>query len=120
MKIGLRPIAAVCLTLLFSSGCAQPLYHWGGYEDSLYTRYNDRSEAGQAEAFKLLEETIKGAEESNAKVPPGVFAEYGYLLFQQGDLDGSLSALQKEAELYPESQHLMQSLISRIQERQKS
>ncbi len=107
----------VLLATLWLSACAPaPMYHWGAYEDSLYKQYSDASDSGQAEAFKMLQATIQEAEADHARVPPGVYADFGYLLFQQGKVDAAIVALQKEGELYPESKQLMDTMISRIQE----
>ena len=94
----------ICLGL---PACAPTgMYHWGDYEDSLYARYTDAGEEGQAEAFKMLEVTIQEAEAKNYRVPPGVYAEYGYLLFKQGKPDQAITHFRKEAETYKESKYL--------------
>ena len=109
----------VLLATLGLSACAKPaIYHWGAYEDSLYKRYLDASESGQAEAFKMLEATIQEAEAEHARVPPGVYADFGYLLFKQGEAEAAIIALRKEGELYQESKPLMDTMISRIERRQ--
>ena len=119
MKRRLLGQTLVLLAMLWLSACAKPsIYHWGTYEDSLYKRYLDASESGRAEAFKMLEATIQEAETENTKVPPGVYADYGYLLFKQGQVDAAMMAIRKEGELYQESKHLMDTMISRIEKRQ--
>jgi len=106
--------------LLLLPACAQPLYHWGEYEESLYQRSQDPSEQGQLEAFKMLEVTIQEAEEENGRLAPGIYADYGYLLFKQGNARTAIEYFQKEAALYPESKYLMDSIISRIQKKEPS
>lgn len=104
------------LALLTVAACAPtPLFYWGQYEESLYERHKDPSEQGQAVAFKMLEVTIQEAEANKARVPPGVYADYGYLLFKQGRVDDAIAYFRKEAETYAESRYLMESIISRIQ-----
>ncbi len=108
------------LALLGLTACAPPpLFYWGQYEDSLHKRHTDPSEQGQAEAFKMLELTIQESEAKNSRVPPGVYADYGYLLFKQGKVDDAVVFFRKEAETYKESKYLMESIISRI-ERKKA
>ena len=117
MKIQSTPLPLLMVYLLSLSACAPaPMYHWGAYEDSLHKRYLDASDSGRAEAFEMLEATIREAEADKEQVPPGIYADYGYLLFQQGKVDAAIVALQKEGELYPESKQLMDTMISRIQE----
>lgn len=104
------------LMLLTTTACAAPpLFHWGQYEESLYARHQDLSEQGQAVAFKMLEVTIQEAEAAKSRVPPGVYADYGYLLFKQGKVEDAVVYFRKEAETYAESKYLMESIISRIQ-----
>lgn len=110
----LRSLAV--LALLGLAACAPPLlFYWGQYEESLYKRHTDASDQGQAEAFKMLELTIQEAEAKNSRVPPGVYADYGYLLFKQGKVDDAVVFFRKEAETYKESRYLMDSVISRIE-----
>ena len=114
----LRSLAV--LALLGLAACAPPpLFYWGHYEESLYKRHTDASDLGQAEAFKMLELTIQEAEAKNSRVPPGVYADYGYLLFKQGKVEDAVVFFRKEAETYKESKYLMDSVISRI-ERKKT
>lgn len=108
------------LALLGLTACAAPpIFYWGQYEESLYKRHADLSDQGQGEAFKMLELTIQEAEAKNSRVPPGVYADYGYLLFKQGKVDEAVVFFRKEAETYKESRYLMDSVISRI-ERKKA
>jgi hypothetical protein len=51
-----------------------------------------------------------------ARIPPGVYADYGVLLYLQGKSAEAVRALTKERELYPESQQFVQRLIGVIQE----
>ena len=112
-------IAAVLLVTgsVFLAGCqtSQGLYHWGGYEDSLYEYYQN-----PAELAALTEEILQLIENGNGKVPPGLYAEYGNLLLQQGKKDEAISYFRKERELWPESQHLMDSMISSLSSSQNS
>jgi hypothetical protein len=98
-------------------GCAPRLYHWGQYEDSLHARVSDASPEGRQKAFRMLEQTIQSAEQSGQRVPPGVYADYGYLLYRSNRLDEAVSYFRKEADVYPEARPLMDAVISRIDQR---
>jgi hypothetical protein len=106
----------VCLGLIIGvalAGCAPPaLYQWGEYEDSLYRRYVKEDIAG-AEAY--LRETIVAAE-LKSRVPPGVYADYGFLLYRRGDYAGAIEHFEKEKRTFPEAAPLMSKLIERIQQ----
>ena len=111
----------ILLVFCVLPACGQPaLYHWGEYEENLYLRATDTSEKAQAEAVRMLELTINEAEENNARLAPGVYADYGYLLLKQGRTQEALANFKKEAGLYPESKYFMDSVISRIQDKEKS
>ncbi|MBI3767873.1 MAG: DUF4810 domain-containing protein [Deltaproteobacteria bacterium] len=113
-----RALSAAFAAVLAASaaGCGvAPLYHWGRYEDSLYKRSVD---GDGDEARTAVEETIEAAEHHGQRVPPGVYADYGFLLFQRGQHDLAARYFGKEAQAFPESAALMNRLIAKIQERE--
>src|SRR5438445_4860374 len=97
-------------------GCAQPsIYHWGKFEDGLHDRYVNQNH-DQADAYLL--ETIGAAEQQNLRVPPGAYADYGFLLFKRGDRAGAIAYFEKERLLFPESSAFMTKLIERIKQKE--
>lgn len=99
------------------SGCApKGLYDWGSYEDSLYSRYTD-NDFIQAEAY--VSESLPTAAHP-MRVPPGVYADYGFLLYRRGDYAGALEYFEKEKSTYPESSALMTKLIGKVREKAAS
>ncbi len=95
-------------------GCGGPsLFYWGDFEQGLYERYVTEQPA-QADAYLL--ETITGAEQQHQKVPPGAYADYGFLLFKRGDRNGAIAYFEKEKKAFPESSALMAKLIDRIKQ----
>lgn len=111
-------ILAVCA--LSMSACLPPTqFHWGSYEESLFSRQQHAGAGGEAEAATMLLATINEAQANNGKVGPGIHADYGYLLFKQGRADEAITELQKEAALYPESKPLMETMVSRVQGRKE-
>jgi hypothetical protein len=106
-------IGAIALTLV---GCASPsIYHWGKFENGLHERYVSLDH-GQADAYLL--ETIGAAEQQNLRVPPGAYADYGFLLFKRGDTKGAIAYFEKEKLLFPESSAFMTKLIERIKQKE--
>jgi hypothetical protein len=97
-------------------GCASPsIYHWGKFENGLHERYVSLDH-GQADAYLL--ETIGAAEQQNLRVPPGAYADYGFLLFKRGDTKGAIAYFEKEKLLFPESSAFMNKLIERIKQKE--
>lgn len=108
------------VALTGSLGCATQstsTFYWGDYEKSLYRRYAE-GDAAYVDVYLL--ETIRSAEQRQLRLPPGVYADYGFLLYKRGDYDGALAYFEKEKRLFPESTALMAKLIERIQQQKTS
>lgn len=98
------------LVISTTSGCAtQGNYYWGGYEGALYSYYKDATKL--PELSESLKETISTAERTKKPVPPGVYAERGFLLYQQGKSTEAIPFFEKEKNKWPESTKLMNSMI---------
>ena len=100
---------------LTASGCGQTtLYNWGHYEKSLQDNYVAHTEA---EAYSNLEATITAAQQTGGRIPPGVCAEYGFLLYKRGQHENAIKYFQQEAQLFPESKPLMDRLAAKVREK---
>jgi hypothetical protein len=102
------------ITILTLAGCggANTRYAWNNYDAELYEHYKDPA---QKELFIQSMKEIVEAAESEGKVPPGVYAEYGFLLQEKGDISQAINYYQKEAEKWPESKYLMAKLVANTQ-----
>ena len=101
-------VAAMAAALL--GGCAsQGKYHWGDYEQSLYSYYKDPTDLN---GFALsLDDSIKRGESLGKRVAPGLYAELGYLLLLQGKKAQAIVLFEKERTLWPQSTQLMTTMI---------
>jgi hypothetical protein len=102
------------ITLISITGCAtnKMLYEWGKYENSLYSYYKS---PGEIDSYiKGLEETIAKAEEKN-KVPPGLYAEYGFIQYELKNYSVAIDYFNKEKALWPESIPFMDKMINNAQ-----
>lgn len=98
------------LTIIVSiGGCAvNDRYHWGNYESSLFDYYKHPE---NAEKFAIaLEKTIRKGE-AKGKVPPGLYAELGYMKYQSGEYGLAIELFKKEKGLWPDSSALMDAMI---------
>lgn len=105
----------VGLALLLGLGaCAQPktMYTWGGYSGNLLGYYKNSYSLEQYS--QKLRASIEQAE-AKGKVPPGIYAEYGYALLETGDSQQALVYFAKESEAWPESAVFMSKIIGRLQ-----
>jgi hypothetical protein len=93
------------------AGCASThdKYNWGDYDPSLYGYYKSPAKVGELSA--TLEATINAADGHNEPVAPGLRAEYGYLLLQQGKTTEAVAAFQGEEKQWPESRVFMDHMI---------
>jgi len=109
---------AVLVSLLALSGCAaKTRYVWRDYDTKLYSHYKDPAQ--KEEFYQALKETLDDAE-SSGRIPPGIYAEYGYVLYEQGNSSQAILYYQKEADLWPESRFFMTKLINMAKKRNKA
>ena len=92
------------------AGCGgHTLYEWRGYDSKLYEHYVHPNE--QQKFSEDMKEVVVRAE-AEGRVPPGIYAEYGFLLLEQGNRAAAVQYFQKEATRWPESRMLMDKLIA--------
>ena len=100
------------LFLLLLAGCTTDKYAWNNYDDKLYAYYKNPHEVEQFAAH--LKETIALGEKTN-NLPPGIYAEYGYLLYEMQNFSEAIVYFDKERARFPESQFLMARMIDNSQ-----
>ena len=109
----LRPIRiyfVIALLLPALQGCATPQhYAWGKYDETLYVHYKAPQDH---EAYVASLKTVMlDAEQTGKLVPPGIYAEYGYALLEEGQTKEAARYFQKERDKWPESSVLMEKMI---------
>lgn len=104
--------AFIVVLAIFLSGCAGPprMYYWGNYSDSLYQTKKHPSDESILSHQQVLEKILEESGKSNIRVPPGVYAELGYIYFRQNKKDLAIRNFKIEKALYPESALLMDRL----------
>lgn len=102
-------------TLVFT-GCTTSQYSWGNYEHALYKYYKTPSEL---ETYAEQLEAIIATGESAGRVPPGIYAEYGYILWVQGKDDKAVVQFEREKHTWPESTQFMNLLIHNVTSSQR-
>lgn len=100
------------LTLVLASCTVnKPLYSWGKYEHVSYNYLKNQDDKAIQDLIKTYESLIKNQEGSRQTVPPGVYADYGFLLLQLNKVEQGKAMLAKELELYPESAALVERIL---------
>ncbi|KGN89370.1 hypothetical protein HQ45_07505 [Porphyromonas crevioricanis] len=139
-------ISLLAVVLLSSCGVTNSLYYWGGvqggttvYEHLAYQSYDKQTPKSICNLITVYENMVKKPGGVRQVPPPGICAEYGYLLLQQetasiflnnatasqkrlfktDDYDALFQErgremLQKEIELYPESAKFIGPLIKKL------
>src|SRR5512134_309398 len=106
-------ILPASLALVFLIGVLQGCgpsrkYAWGRYDSSLYAHYKNPQDK---EAYlERLGEIVRNAEAQDS-VPPGLFAEFGYALYEAGRIPEAIAYFEKERTKWPESNVLMEKMI---------
>ncbi len=108
-----------CLALmLFSLGCqGKRQYDWCDYSNTYYAIAKHDCEETRVKHKAELERIVETAAKKQLQVPPGVYAEYGFLLFKSGKSKEALVWYQKERELYPEASVFL-DMLSRVAQKE--
>ena len=111
------PLILPLLVLLLLVGCNpnQGSFYWGDYSETLYAFKKTPDEKTLDAHMKVLLEIITESPKRNKAVPPGVNAEYGYLLLKAGKEKEGFEYLNSEEILYPESRIFIQRLKREFQ-----
>ncbi|QOY53481.1 DUF4810 domain-containing protein [Candidatus Sulfurimonas baltica] len=99
-------------------GCAQPkvLYNYGDYSDSYYANKKNMSDESTLKLQQSMEQAIEKAGESiSGRVPPGMYANLGYMYLKSGNPNGAISNFKKEKSVYPESARFMDRMIKKVE-----
>lgn len=101
----------IILLLVVCSGCgASRKYMWKNYDSVLYRYYKNPAEK---EVFlKSLKKIIDAGEKSNS-VPPGLYAEYAYILYEMKKYPEAIVFFEKEKILWPMSSGIMDNMIKK-------
>lgn len=110
----LTTITAVLITIT-SCTTNQTLYSWYGYEDATYQYSKKSTEELQVKVLEQYQKITDNQKGLRKVVPPGMYAEYGYLLYKTGKTEEGLSFLKKEIELYPESDTYISRIIKQLE-----
>lgn len=101
----MRKILFLLIPVIFLASCTstKPLYSWGKYEISSYNYLKNNDEKSSQELIKNYKAIITKQKGSRQVVPPGIYADYGFILLQSGKTEEGNAMIEKEIALYPES-----------------
>lgn len=109
-------IVIASATMLMMSGCASQVteagYYWGNYSNTLYVYTKEPSDESLASHVEELNAIIAESKERELKVPPGIYAELGYIHAASGDDVVAAAHYDAEMKLYPESRIFLERLTA--------
>lgn len=101
------------------AGCASKptaLYNYDGYSESYYAYKKSPSKESLDNMIEVIEKDIANVDDSSSKrVPPGLYAELGYLYLKSNQKEKAIIFFEKEKALYPESTKFMNTLINKVE-----
>lgn len=105
--------------IILITGCVpqspKPLYNYGNYSDSYYSYKKNMTPETTLALQNSIEKAIAETDKSESgRVPPGMYANLGYLYIKAGKRSDAIANFTKEKSIYPESTFFMDRLISRI------
>lgn len=119
MKSKILKMLVSLATVVLCFGCAanKQMYHWDKYSDTLYNAKKTPGVESLAEHKEVLDKIVEESQKRNLRVPPGVYAELGYLYALQNDTKKAVSLFEMEKKTYPESTILMDRMIQQSEKR---
>lgn len=109
----MKHLAIILFSAFVLSACApqQKLYSWGQYQDKSYNYLKNSDEKSVEELILVYKSIIEKQTGTRKVVPPGLYADYGFLLIQNNKVAEGRSMLTKEIELYPESKIFLEKIL---------
>jgi len=109
-----KKILFICVAAtLFFTGCAPKklLYSWSDYDKTSYKYLKKGDEESIKNLLNSYQQIIEKQEGTRKTVPPGIYADYGFILLQTGKTEEGKAMLKKEVSLYPESEVFINRIL---------
>lgn len=108
-------IAVGFVIAMASCSSQKSLYSWYNSEDATYQYTKKSTDKALTEAMAQYQKVISKQKGVRKVVPPGVNAEYGYLLVKAGKKEEGLALLRAEIKAYPESENFVSRIIKQLE-----
>ncbi|ROQ19794.1 hypothetical protein EDC38_0382 [Marinimicrobium koreense] len=103
------------LGLLSACVAPQTMYDWGQYEQTLFVHYHEPALKKEALADYIA--FVEQGGRPDHPLAPGLYAEAGTFLLEEGDLSGAMRFYQMEYDAWPESRPMLGTLIENLEAR---
>ena len=108
-------LALIAMVGLAGCGSSKELYSWYGYEEKSYEWEKKQTPKSEEKLLREYARIIQEPKGTRKTPPPGICAEYGYVLLKQGKKEEGLALLKREIELYPESANFIGRIIKQFE-----
>ena len=102
--------------IYMSCNTNKTLYSWYDYEKISYIYTKKNTEEVRGYALEEYKKVIDHQVSLRKNVPPGIYAEYGCMLYKSGRKKDGLKYIKEEAKLYPESEKYISKLIKQLEQ----
>ncbi|MFA6401898.1 MAG: DUF4810 domain-containing protein [Salinivirgaceae bacterium] len=106
---------SISVLLLVSCSPQMNLYSWDKYETTSYNYLKNNDEKSTQELIETYQKIIEKQRGTRGVVPPGIYADYGFILLQANKTSEGKELLLKEVALYPESKIFIDRILKMIE-----
>ena len=109
----------ILVAMLVATGCSTPqtTYDWGSRDKDQLALMKDPA---KLEAYGLSLRKLIESHPDGRRLPPGICAEYGYVLLVAGEPGQAQPYFELEKKYWPESSHLMDRMIANCRPKSSS
>lgn len=110
-------IVLSCCAGLLLAACSTTttLYSWHDYENAAYQYQKKSTDKAYNKAMQEYLKVIEKQKGTRKTVPPGLNAEYGYMLYKAGKIEEGIKYFKQEITLYPESEIYISRIIKQLE-----
>jgi len=114
----MKHVFTISIVIILLTGCATPtsLYTWSNYSTLAHNYLKNSDEVSTTKLFDGYDEVINNQKGTRSAVPPGIYADYAFLLLERGEVERAREMLNKEITLYPESKVFIEHILKMIEE----
>ncbi len=111
----MKTVFIVVFITIFLAGCqtTKPMYEYENYSESFYSMKKEGGAETAADWKTSLEGIIAKSEVKAVRVPPGVYANLGYIHLKANNSESAIAFFEQEKQIYPEAAKFMDNLIKK-------
>jgi hypothetical protein len=111
----MKIVFLVATVTIFLSGCqtTKPMYEYENYSESFYSMKKEGGEKTAVQWKTSLENIIGKSNAKAVRVPPGIYANLGYIHLKANNSEKAIGYFEQEKKIYPEATKFMDNLIQK-------